>query len=508
MNFSFNPNEDPLPQARQLWNVGRRDEALHLFGQAFKKNKRNLSVVMDQARALGASYRIKEAERVLHELLPLRRDLPILHLLIGQIYREIRRPRLAMEAIQRMVEANPNSYEARLELVSLYEHFGQPKEAIKHAMAAMRLAPSDPLPELLVVGLQAAELNPTEKVTEYRDFLKKHSRTLSPGLEARALAEYAKVLIEVDPKEGLEVMRRSHELLADRRGENLARGRAMAKRGREFCAPLVPGMIGGWRDQLEPEERQRVLFLLGFPRSGTTLLEKQLAASDLFHDAEELDLFGQYIQPLLVGTLVTIDDESSRSREALRFLRTRYLNGMSEYFGGLDTGRWILDKNPSNTLLGPSLARVFPEGRFLVMLRDPRDTLLSAYLLHVPKNPESVFFQDWDDLVERYVETLRMWLELRSCLPQDAWREVRYEDLVEGQERVFDELRAWLDLGEGADVVEAVEMGYVSSPSNLEVRQAIHGNRVGRWSHPEIRKIFEGRLETKLRPILEELGYD
>lgn len=498
--ISYRPVESPLPEARGLWNQGRRDEALELFLKAARTQKGNLAAMLDAARALGASYRVREAERLLLDVRKHVRDLPVLGIHIGQILREIRRPEKALETFEKTLAALPESMEALVEAAQLLERQGRWEDALDHVRRALMLQSDSDLLRLFETRLLALSGRVSEAVGHYRSMIDEPG--MSDGLRARAMHELA-MLIEADaPEEALRWVTAAHALMLPGTEGLLERGRVSVKTALSLGAELDAAFLARLKSELPARDQRKIVFLLGFARSGTTLVEKLLSAGGGFADAEELDLFGLYVHPLLTGTLGGYLRDDETAREAVEFLRRRYLKGMQEYFGR-QVGGWIVDKNPSHTAICASLARVFPEAKFLVVLRDPRDTLLSAFFQYLPPNPESAAFLEWDALVERYVDTMTAWLDLREKLAPDAWKEVRYESFTREPVEHVAELRRWL--GEEAGTSVSRVNGHVSSPSHADVRRPVHTGRVERWKRHE--SLFGDAVRAKLEAVMIRLGY-
>src|SRR5437867_5148091 len=96
-------------------------------------------------------------------------------------------------------------------------------------------------------------------------------------------------------------------------------------------------------------------------------------------------------------------------------------------------GRLLIDKNPSLTALVPAVARVFPEAKFLVALRDPRDVCLSCFMQPLPLNQVSAMFLRLETTVQEYASMMGLWKAMAPRLA-NPYLEVRYEDLVENLE--------------------------------------------------------------------------
>lgn len=501
----FDPQASPLPEARNLWNQGKRDEALNLFLKANKSQRNNLSASLDAARALGASYHYLKAERLLKTLNSYCRNLPILHLLIGQIYREIRRPSKALEHFNKTLKVLPDSIDALVESAQILERFGNVEKALSRVQLALRLEPSSPLLQVFEARLLSRS-DRDEAIAKYRAILA-NLENVSTGIQSRAMHELAILIEGSHPEEALQLINRAHGLMQLGTIEMKKHGEQSVKNNLAFGREITAEMLSAADSAIPDNERKKIIFLLGFARSGTTLLEKLLAANDSFLDAEELDIYGNYIHPLLIGTLKSYTRDDGESRKVVSFLRDRYLTGMQEHFDEDINEHWLLDKNPSNTIVCASLARTFPEGKFLVMLRDPRDTLLSAYFQYLPPNPESVAFLQWETLVARYVDTMNAWIDLRDKLSADAWCEVRYEKLVVDPAGEIQILKNWLgEENESGSNKSASQ--YISSPSYADVRAPVHTGRIDRWKQPTYQALFDSKTQEVLVPVMKSLGYE
>ena len=174
----------------------------------------------------------------------------------------------------------------------------------------------------------------------------------------------------------------------------------------------------------------RPVFIIGMPRSGTTLIEQILASHPLVHGAGELPLVGQ-----LAGRL-------PRAGEGLaEALTPDQLERMgAEYAGRLQAlapgAARVIDKLPGNFLFAGLIRLMLPKARIIHCARDPLDTCLSCYETKFAKgNP---FTYDLHELGLHYRGYERLMQHWRTVLPADRFIEVRYEEVVadlEGQAR-------------------------------------------------------------------------
>jgi hypothetical protein len=277
-------------------------------------------------------------------------------------------------------------------------------------------------------------------------------------------------------------------------------------------ASLDPAMRDAWRRMLEDagEQSQPIAHLLGFPRSGTTLLEQMLDAHPRLVSSSERPVFAREVFPAMasgVGEPVTVDSLNGLSAETLRTLRSRYLRMMEAMLGESIDGRMHLDKNPNHTCLAVGLYRLFPESRFLCALRDPRDVVVSAYLQYFPLTEFSVATLTWEGAANQYVTDMACGARMEAWLG-DAWQRVRYEDLVADPRRTLEGVLAGLGLDWEAAVDDYRERrrgALVHSPSRAAVRDTLHRRSIGRWRH--YARWLQPVLAT-LRPACVAWGYD
>jgi tetratricopeptide (TPR) repeat protein len=170
------------------------------------------------------------------------------------------------------------------------------------------------------------------------------------------------------------------------------------------------------------------IFLVGFPRSGTTLLEQVLAGHPEIEALEEAPtLAAPYAEFLAsdegLARLAGLDGKAAAA------WRARYWSDVAE-LGARAEGRVFLDKAPAGTLYLPLIAKLFPDAKVLFALRDPRDVVLSCLRSSFQLNAMTYAFTSLADTAACYDACMRMAEAYRAVLPLDL-REVRHEALVE-----------------------------------------------------------------------------
>lgn len=241
-----------------------------------------------------------------------------------------------------------------------------------------------------------------------------------------------------------------------------------------------------------PDGAPPPIFMVGFPRSGTTLTEQLLAAHPALETAEE--------RPFVERATTRASYPRALNAAALRV-------GWRSETASLQDERRLVDKLPLNIVHAAALDRAFPDGHLVVSLRDPRDVVLSAFMQDFVPNPAMVHFFDLQDAAALYVDVMTGWLEVRDQLSL-PWIELRYEDLVEDVQAQARRLIGFLGLPWSDEVLNWRQVASgrrILTPSHQDVTRPIFTRARGRW-----RRYAEQMAPVlpMLAPLVEAFGYE
>ncbi len=249
------------------------------------------------------------------------------------------------------------------------------------------------------------------------------------------------------------------------------------------------------------------IFLMGFQRSGTTLLDQILDSHPTLQTMEERpaanaveDAFVRMARPGNERALVELSERD------LQDLRNVYARAVAQHVTR-HAGRRLVDRNPGNTYLTPLLWRVFPRAKFVLAVRHPCDVCLSCFMQHFAPNVTTAHFYTLEDTANLYARTMAAWIQYASTLPLD-YHIVRYESLVDDIEDETRRLLAFLD-AEWDDAVlrpdaHANSRRVIRTASYHQVTQPIYGHAKYRWRR--YREALEPIMAT-LAPYIEYFGY-
>ena len=233
----------------------------------------------------------------------------------------------------------------------------------------------------------------------------------------------------------------------------------------------------------------RPVFVIGMPRSGTTLVEQVLASHPKVHGAGELQLVGQLAGRLPQAGAGLIE---ALSPDELSRLGAEYAGRLEALAPGAAR---IVDKMPGNFLFVGLIRLMLPNTRIIHCIRDPLDTCLSCYATRfTTANP---FAYDQRELGLHYRGYERLMQHWRTVLPQDGFIEVRYEDVVADLEGQARRLLAFCDLDWDDRCLDFHKTRReVRTASSSQVRRPLYSSSVRRAQ----------AFAAHLGPLIEALG--
>jgi len=256
-----------------------------------------------------------------------------------------------------------------------------------------------------------------------------------------------------------------------------------------------------------PPPAQSPVFIVGFPRSGTTLLEQMIDAHPEFRSMDERAFVYELIERMENAGQPYPAGLANLTFEETRMLRQVYAGLVDQVVPDLGTRR-LVDKNPLNMLALPMILRLYPEARIILCLRHPCDVILSCYMLPFRSPPFAALCSSLPRLARGYVAAFEQWFAHAEVFAPRVL-EWRYESVVERFDEHVLRLGHFLGIADTEPLKRYAEharnKGYISTPSYTQVTQGISRRSVDRWH--AYREAFEPVLPI-LKPMLERLGYE
>jgi len=466
-----------LPEdAEAHGNLGNALRAAGQIQQAAKSHGRALALKPDYAEAhnnLGSVQldlgRLDEAAASFRRALAINADFALAHSNLATVL-TLQNQRMEAEAsCRRALEINPRLTAAVVQLAELQADLGRFADAESLMKRAIAIEPN--MPEAW------AGLVRWRKMARGDSWLAEAQRILGqrlpPRREVHLRYAMGKYFDDVgDHEQAFTNFRRANELTKIGRPAHDSR---LFTRAIDLIVHLhTRDWLSRARAVSSPSDRP--VFIVGMPRSGTTLAEQILASHPEVFGAGELPFWNS-----AATTLAASRTDGGNDQNILGRLADDYVKLLSRLS---PDARRVVDKMPANFLHLGAIHAALPDARIIHMRRNPIDTCLSIYFQNF--GTEHFYASDLDDLACYYTEYLRLMDHWRYILPASTILEVPYEAFVEAPE-------AW-----SRTMVEFIGLPWdpkcldfqgttraVSTFSKWQARQKISKSSVGRWRNYE-----------------------
>lgn len=465
-------------------------------------------ILIHAARASLACHDINAGER----LLPWREWLPLsdeLQLELADLLVQTSEPWDALELLEDFAKRKPTDWASQLLLAKVYERVNRPDqaEAKLEWIAAMQSPAADTAWIRRELDIQRAPL-----AMRRREYAIAHRLLMAAGPGSPGDIGYYFSLAKVcdrlgDAAAAMDSLETAHRLqIEDLRASN--------PHLLEPDASLLPGVddrvtesdYRGWPSLRAPDTSQSPVFVVGFPRSGTTLLEQMLDAHPRLQSMDERPFLN-----ILAGQLHNIGIDVP---ENLAKLGQRDCDELRKGYVLMGCGkvprRWdarLVDKNPLNMLWLPMLHRLFPHAKIILAVRHPCDVIWSCYLQNFRAASLVAACRSLVNLAHAYVAAMQNWLYHVEVFHPDVMVS-RYEDLVANASAQTHRIATFLDLGDADAMLDfdtrAREKGFIKTPSYTQVIEPINARGVGHWW--QYRQFFDAVLPI-VQPMLEQWDY-
>jgi tetratricopeptide (TPR) repeat protein len=482
-----------------------------------------LSALAAQAVECHRAGRLAEAITQYERILALRPRLPEIHNNRGLALAELGRLEEAVEAYRRAAEIKPDDPQTLCNwgvALAQLERCDEAEAKFRRAIAANRgfagaynnlgliLKERGRMLEAARAAEQAIRLSPRD--ASYYDNLAavRSFAAGDPHITAlEALAEDAASLSAANRMHLHFALAKAYEHVGNWESAfaQLLAGNALKRRQIVYDEAAALAQMNRTRELLTRkfmEDRQGVgepstvpLFIVGMPRSGTTLIEQILASHPEIFGAGELGLFEQAanaIRDALPQSPPFPDLVSGMSAEHFRNLGALYVEKLSQRAPGVAR---ITDKMPANFLFAGLIHLALPNAVIIHAIRDPVDTCVSCFSVHFTRGQMQTY--DLAELGRYYRHYRALMAHWRHVLPPGRIIDVHYEDLVGDLEAVARRIIAQSGLAWDARCLDFHRTERpVRTASAAQVRQPIYQSAMGRWR----------RYENFLGPLLAELA--
>lgn len=484
--------------------MGRAANAVELLSRARQLNPRHIHVLTNLGNALRASGRLGEAKASLEAAVSVDPAFAPAHNNLGSVLLDLDQRADAARSFERAVQLQPRNADALANLARIAEEDHRLTEALDLSDRALAAASGHVQAMLTHARVRQRQGDLQGAATELGALLS--GQRVPPNIQSIAhgylgeclerLNHFPEAFAEFEKSNALQ--RSMHEAAIS--GEEYL----SPKRVDELAAFVARQDFSKWSPT--PTADRAPVFLVGFPRSGTTLLDQILSSHPQVSVLEERDTFMDVCKTLMVpgGRFDFWADLASHQIEQLRAL----------YWAQVETGMRgqglkpvFVDKLPLNAVMLPLIHRLFPTAKIVLALRDPRDAVLSSFQQRFGMNAAMFQMLRLETAASYYDKVFSL---VRLCgekLPQSVFK-IRYEDLVTDFDGQVSCLLSFLGLGWDDNVrnyAVTAKSRRLNTPSASQVVQPIYSSSVGKWRNygPQMAEIL-----PVLSPWVAAFGYE
>ena len=508
-----------------LLGLERTDEAITAYQVALQLQPGCAATHFNLGNAWLRAGRAEEAVGAFHQALAIQSDYPRASHNLGNALYGLGRWAAAVEAYRKALELEPDQVDTANNLANALNRLGCPEQALvfydraasssKQGVAREPGLASEPGVEcplankaLLLLQLgdrsgalaavtQALAINPhSVRAWHIHGLVKTFTRTDADLVVLEALLAAAdERQLSIDDRILLQFTLGKAWLDAgdaERAFAHLDSGNRLKRSTLNYDGALTCERIAAVADSFTAQLLQEIsglghpseapVFVLGMPRSGTTLVEQILASHPEAHGAGELDVVRQLVSgvsasqgcayPPLYPPLLRQTSSADLARLGREY--------ESRAWAPQPGKRRVIDKMPTNFLYAGFIHAMLPNARIIHCRRDAMDTCLSCYIRAF--GGDLAFAYDQRELGLYYRQYESLMAHWRAILPSERYIEVRYEDVVADLESEARRLVAFCGL-EWNEACLAFHQTHrvVRTSSANEVRRPIYRSSVGRW---------------------------
>jgi tetratricopeptide (TPR) repeat protein len=417
-------------------------------------------------------------------------------------------PQKAAQAAQRARTATTPSPETALRLIQVGERTNQ----LAEARSALNELVADPRAASLGSDLALVRAQLAQREGHHEEACELFRECLSHTAELHRRHYHLFPLAK-----SLDALGRYDEAFATLVDAHRSQGALLTRTAPEATSRRTPPMViasfgcdaadvANWDHSGAPPVEASPVFIVAFPRSGTTLLEQTLDAHPTLRTMDEQPYLQNAIDVLRRHKVDYPAALAQATAGQLEEARAKYWE-LTRRKVQLAPGQRLLDKNPLNLLRLPAIRRLFPRSPIVLAVRHPCDVILSCFMQHF-RAPEFAWMcRDLPTLALGWRRAFDFWYQQQALLGP-AVHEIRYETFVADFAPQVRALSEFLELPWNdamlAPAEHARSKGFISTPSYSQVIQPVHGRSVGRW------KRYEARFADvipQIEPYLKRWGY-
>ena len=250
------------------------------------------------------------------------------------------------------------------------------------------------------------------------------------------------------------------------------------------------------------------IFIVGFPRSGTTLVDTILRGHPGIEVAEESDAVSTLVNGLSGPSDEHLAALADLSHSDIERLRATYIDTLARHVQMPDTDAKVVDRFALNIIYVGEIHRIFPHAKFILMLRHPADCILSCYMQAFHETSANASFHTLEDAAHLYDQVFHLWRQYTELLDLNVVA-VKYEDVVADVEKACRPMLELIGVSWDSRMLDHTQTArnrpFIGTASYNQVIQPLYSRASGRWLR------YRAELQPVLpilNPWIERFGYE
>lgn len=478
-------NHHPQPKywsnlGNALWVTGRLEDAERAYRNAIALDAKFEDAWFNLGKLLLHSGRIPEAAEVLEQITRLNPADGQAWRILGDTYQQFGQLIEAREAYERASASSPRDPDIAALVADCLERENRVDDARRMVEIALAVQPEHDLGNLVMAILERR----AGRAADARARLLAMSDSRSP-LSSRARREHELGLL--DDRAGAHESAYAHFARAKTLQASIPDfDKADGQRYLSRLERLTELDYSWLAERREPPDDGMTdpIFIVGFPRSGTTLLNQLLNGHPQLYVMEETPVLAVLEHRLTDTQIVYPTGLATLSDAHARALRLQYFDFVRLAHPEWDGKKRLVDKLPLNIARLPLAARLFPQARVVLALRHPYDACLSGFMQLFTPNDAMANFFDLHSAALMYDRVFTLWDKLSASMSL-PWIPLKYEELIVHPENQMRAVIQFLGLPWTAALLDHTstigKRGRINTPSYQQVARPLHRESLGRW---------------------------
>lgn len=481
----------------------KTEQAFESFNKAILIDPTNITAMGNAVTALLEMHRVFEAKELCMKLLSIEPNDITSLMNLASIQLDEREPFAAIDTLRKALQVQPENADLLIQLASNLELVNELDDANEVICKALSINPQI-AKSCLIYGVISRRKNNLSIAEQQLNLALKQGLSAKEQLEA--LNQLGLCLDKQQkPKDAFLAFSKSNQLMKEVTDNPSINGQLFLDNVYALSDYFNQQKVNELEHKFAAEIDFSPVFFVGFPRSGTTLMEQILKAHPQIVTTDEMSPLAEIINEIRAIKGGYPAGLNHLTVNEINAFRQRYINRCEELFNGI-TDAQVVDKLPLN-IVHLGLAKIlFPKAKFIVALRDPRDACLSCFMQKFELNNAMSNFLDLNDTGLTYQAVMNLWLQYRAIF-DGSWVEYKYEDLVAEFEPTVTSVLEFMDVAwvdELNHYRDKIKSRSVSTPSYRDVTSKINNSALERW------KGYEQELSPilpMLAPFIDHFGY-